>query len=284
MSFSIPQYLVYAQYAQLAYAEREAKELFFKGSFSSPRYSHVLSVTRQAIQERYDREPSDPTLQATGEFMYALSGGVNAIPDNITTTFIIIIQPLSQVINSGDNVSFLVAVAGGTSPYSYQWYFNNTLIVGATNAIYNITGATSGNAGNYKCVITDANGQTLTSQNATLTVNIAQLIANWWFGDTDPWPDISTGTDNLTYLGSVNFNPGGPIVISWPSASANNKYRVVRYPVTEGDIVSWVNIVGFNYGPVPGTAYNPIATITTKKYVVSKGDSVQSPYSVIYSE
>lgn len=277
-------FLQYAEVAQETDAYVNANRQALNGGTSVNRYARLLYLVRRAVQWKYDQNPTDSSLDATANYMYALSGGRNVTPNSPTTLFIIIIQPSNVTVNSGGNASFLVAVAGGTQPYNYQWYFNNVALSGETNPTLNLTNVDSGDAGNYKVIITDANGQVLTSVNALLTVNVAQLVASWWWGDTDPWPDISTGTDNLTYLGSVNFNAGGPIVIPWPSLSANNKYRVVRYPVAEGDIVSWLNIVGFNYGPVPGTAYNPIATITTKKYVVSKGDSVQSPYSVTYSE
>jgi len=280
----VPLYLQYAEVAQEVDAYVNANRQIFNGGTSVNRYVRLLYLVRRSVQWKYDQSPNDASLESTANYMYALSRGRNVTPVPPITTFIIIIQPTNLTVDSGDNASFLVAVAGGTQPYSYQWRFNGTPIGGETNPTLNLTNVDSGDAGAYSCVITDANGQVLTSVNATLTVNIAQLVANWWWGDTDPWPDISTGTDNLTYLGSVNFNPGGPIVIPWPALSANNKYRVVRYPVAEADMVSWVNIVGFNYGPIPGTAYNPIATIATKKYVVSKGDSVQSPYSVIYSE
>lgn len=250
MSANIPQYLVYAQYAQLAYAEREDKELVFKGGFSSPRYSSVLSVTRQAIQARYDRNPTDPTLQVTGEFMYALSGGVNATPDSVTTTFIIVVQPMSQLVSTGSDVSFIVVVAGGVSPYTYQWYKGGVLLPGETNSTLSLTNVGSVDAGNYKCVIMDANGQTLTSQNATLTVTSPAIIGSYYYGDTDYFSALSGGTDAISYQGTFSITHNQPLVIPYPVAAGNNKFLVIKVPVTESLKSNWVNTPGINYGTI----------------------------------
>lgn len=283
MSANIPQYLLAAEFAQLAYAEREANEAVLKGGFTTPRYSYILSVTRQAIQIRYDRNPTDPTLQATGEFMYALSGGANTTPNTVTTPFIIIIHPQSQTVTVGTSVTFTVTAAGGTTPYTYQWQKNGVNIGGATSQSLTINPTSLGSAGTYDCVVTDANGQVIQSNNANLVVNAVPLTADWWWSaDTDPYPALSGGTDNLTYLGSVSVTHLAPIVIPWPSGSADNTYRVVRYDVGEGAKILCVNTI-LNQGPIPGTAYHEIVTIGSKLYIISKGDSIFSPYIVTYS-
>lgn len=280
----IAAYIRYAKVAQAKDSLKIANQKAFLGSTTVPDYTRLLEIVRRSVEFMFANNPSEPNLENVANYMYNLSGKRSLTPTSPLSPFIIIIHPISQTVTVGTSVTFTVTAAGGTLPYTYQWQKNGSNIGGETNQSLTINPTTLGSAGTYDCVVTDTNGQIVQSNNATLVVNAAALTADWWYGDTDPWPDISTGTDNLTYLGSVPFTTGGPIVVPWPAASANNKYRVVRYPVAEGDIVSWVNIVGFNYGPIPGTAYNPIATITTKKYVVSKGDSVQSPYSVTYSE
>lgn len=277
-------YIQYGRIAQYESAAANRKNSVFKGGVLVSDYSRLLYILQTQIAKRFALFPSDPTLSATSEYMFSLSGGRTINNTPVTTPLIFIIQPNDNTVTVGISVTFNSLAVNGVAPITYQWQKNSVNIGGATNANLTINPVALSDAGSYDVVATDATGLSITSRIANLVVNAAQLTADWWYGDVDPWPDISTGTDNLTYLGTVNLNPGGPIVIPWPSASANNKYRVVRYPVTEGDIVSWVNIVGFNFGPVPGTAYNPIATIATKKYVVSKGDSVQSPYSVTYSE
>lgn len=269
MSANIPQYLIAAQFAQLQYAEKEANQLVFKGSFPTPRYSLILSVTRQAIQARYNKLPNDPTLQATGEFMYALSGGVNTTPKTVSTAFIIVTQPLSQTVNSGSNVSFLVLVTGGVNPDSYQWSFNGTPIGGATNPTYSITGATSPNAGSYTVQIKDSSGQILNSIPAILTVNAPALVGSYYYGNTDYFADLNSGNDDVPYIGTFPITNGQPLVILFPLAAANNQFIVIRYPNSQSVKTAWQNTIT-DQGPIPDNTFRTIITIGSNLYIVSR--------------
>lgn len=280
---SVPLYISYARIAQYEEESKNRKDRVFKGGALVPTYSRLLYILQTQIAKRYALDPTDSTLNATAEYMFSLTGSrtINTTP--VATPFIIVIQPQSQTISSGSNVSFSVSVAGGVPAYTYQWYFNNVAIGGATSSTYSITGAVTGDAGNYKCIIMDANSQTLTTNNATLIVNAVALAADWYWNATiDPYPALAGGTDNLTYLGSVSFTHLDPIVIPWPSGSADNVYRVVRYPIAEGAKILWVN-TGINQGAIPGPAYNEIVTIGSNLYIISKGDSVFSPFIVTYT-
>jgi len=75
-------------------------------------------------------------------------------------------QPAGQTVVNGGNATFSVA-AEGTPPLSYQWYFNDSAISGATDANYTITGVTTNNEGNYMVVITNSCGS-VTSSNITV--------------------------------------------------------------------------------------------------------------------
>ena len=80
-------------------------------------------------------------------------------------------QPLSQEIHAGDTVTFTV-VAGGSGLF-YQWTFNGTNIYGATGSSLTIENANESNAGDYVCLIHNADGSE-TSQTATLTVDLGE--------------------------------------------------------------------------------------------------------------
>ena len=90
---------------------------------------------------------------------------VNPAPVAPTIT----VQPVSQTVTAGTNVSFSVA-ASGTAPLSYQWRLNGGNIVGATSATLTLTGVTTGQAGNYSCVVSNSAGSAASAA-ATLTVN-----------------------------------------------------------------------------------------------------------------
>jgi hypothetical protein len=84
-------------------------------------------------------------------------------PPAITT------QPTNQTVYIGSTASFSV-VASGTLPLSYQWKFNTTNLVGATNATLWLTNIQPNQAGNYAVLVSNLYGSVLSS-NAVLTVN-----------------------------------------------------------------------------------------------------------------
>ena len=94
---------------------------------------------------------------------------VEAFPPSICA------QPSSQRVMIGSSVSFNVSVSG-TAPFDYQWCFNGTNILDATNAIYAIQAVAATNAGNYSVVITNSAGS-VTSSNALLTVIVPPTVA-----------------------------------------------------------------------------------------------------------
>jgi len=81
-------------------------------------------------------------------------------------------SPKSQVVNNGSSVALSVN-ATGTSP-SYQWYFNNTAITGATSSTYTIPVVTSSTAGSYYCVVSNA-VSSITTASAQVALNTTHL-------------------------------------------------------------------------------------------------------------
>ena len=75
----------------------------------------------------------------------------------------------------GSSVSFSVSVSG-TAPFHYQWRFNSTNLLNATNAAYVIQAAGATNTGNYSVVVTNSAGS-VTSSNAFLTVIVPPTLA-----------------------------------------------------------------------------------------------------------
>lgn len=279
----ITTFLRYAKVAQVKDTVKIAQQLAFNGKTTVPDYVRLLYIVRKSVEFMFANNPSDPTLENVANYMYTLSGKRSLTPSATSSPFVIIVQPQSQTVTSGTTVSFSMAVAGGVSPITYQWYFNDNIIVGQTNSSITISPAISNNAGVYLCKATDSIGQVLTSNPANLVVNVAPLTASWYWNATiDPYPALVGGTDNLTYLGTVNFTPGSPIIIPWPLSSANNTYKVVRYPIGEGAKVHFYNN-DLNQGSIPGVAYHEIVTIGSFLYVISKGDSIFAPFIVTYT-
>lgn len=86
----------------------------------------------------------------------------------VSETIAITEHPVSQTVASGTNTNLSVQ-ATGSGPVRYQWRRDGVAIAGATNAIFPIPAAGSGNAGDYEVILTDANGP-VTSRMARLAV------------------------------------------------------------------------------------------------------------------
>jgi hypothetical protein len=80
----------------------------------------------------------------------------------------ITMQPTNQTLVAGQSAIFRV-IAGGGTPLSYQWQFNSTNLVGATNTTLTLNDTTTNQTGAYSVTVTNAVG-TVTSSNAVLSV------------------------------------------------------------------------------------------------------------------
>jgi hypothetical protein len=177
-------------------------------------------------------------------------------------------QPLSQEVFGGDTVTFSVA-AGGSGALFYQWTFNGTNIYGATGSSYTIVNANTNNAGNYVCIIHNADGS-VTSQTATLTVYSA---------GTSPFDVITYGQRQ-----DYTFRNGATYVITSP-------VQLYGKTTIEGGAV-----IKFDYNyPYPclqvwgtldcqGGAYNPavLTSIYDSTFGLFNGyGAPQAPFSAV---
>ncbi len=73
----------------------------------------------------------------------------------------ILTQPVSQAVSPGAAVTFTVSAAAYPAP-TYQWYFNNVALSGATSATLTVSAAAA-NAGNYTVTVTNSLGSTISN-------------------------------------------------------------------------------------------------------------------------
>ena len=64
--------------------------------------------------------------------------------------------PVDATVMQGDDAEFTVAVIAKTTPLSYQWKLDGVDIPGATADAFQVVGATSDDAGEYTCVISNS--------------------------------------------------------------------------------------------------------------------------------
>src|SRR6266850_1775401 len=86
----------------------------------------------------------------------------------------ITMQPTSQTVTAGQAASFRV-VATGNGPLSYQWQKNTVAISGATSSSYTTPATTSSDNGAQIAVVVINTAGSVTSNAATLTVNVAPV-------------------------------------------------------------------------------------------------------------
>ncbi|MGH7951125.1 MAG: LamG domain-containing protein [Limisphaerales bacterium] len=105
---------------------------------------------------------------------------------------IILAENNSLAAPQGSNTTFAVNLPSG-GIYHYQWKFNQTSLIGATNSSYTVTNAQLSNAGDYSARITNSSGcamnySTILSVISPLTNSPDSILSppnmvNWWTAD-----------------------------------------------------------------------------------------------------
>lgn len=165
---------------------------------------------------------------------------------------VILSGPLSQTNQVGGTVNFSVLASSQTPP-SFQWLFNGTGLLGATNSTLTLTNLVPADAGSYSVVVSNAGGQ-VTGGPVVLVVNVpAQILGQpspvtVVEGATASFDVLTTGSPPLTY----QWRHDGTDVLG-----ATN--QVLEFSnVTTNQAGSYQVVVGNSFG----TATSSVATLT----------------------
>jgi len=79
------------------------------------------------------------------------------------------ISPTSATVNIGGSVTFTSTVSGGVPPYSYQWYFDDSPVPGATSSSWTYT-PPSASIHYVHVEVTDSEGNSFQSDPARVVV------------------------------------------------------------------------------------------------------------------
>jgi hypothetical protein len=169
------------------------------------------------------------------------------------------VQPTNQATALGSSATFSIS-AKGTLPLGYQWWFSNSVILGATNSSFTVTNAQPGNAGDYSVVVTNAYGAA-GSSNASLTVIYAPTILSQpaqeeiLHGSNANFSVLAVGAPPLYYQWLFNggaisgaTNASYSIINAQPSASGG--YSVL---VTNADGAITSAVAALTVVPLPST-------------------------------
>lgn len=151
------------------------------------------------------------------ELSITAAGGTASAAPVITT------QPTSRRVNVGDNVSFTVAATG--TGLSYGWYFNGSVVAGATSPTLTRNDVTLAQAGSYQAFVRNSAGETR-SNTVTLSVDVPPPTivtqpanATVATGGTATFSVVAGGTGPFTYQWSFNNSAGQTSVIPGATAS-----------------------------------------------------------------
>ena len=116
---------------------------------------------------------------------------------------VIATQPQSQAIPLGEDVLFSVSVFG-SKPLKYQWRFNGTNLLGATNVTLLLEKVRTNQAGDYSVRVSNVYGSVISSD-AALTLLPASSCVAAPAGIISWWPADNFGND---VIGTNNAVPG----------------------------------------------------------------------------
>jgi hypothetical protein len=113
-------------------------------------------------------EPVAVTLDSSGNLYVAEAGNYAVRKGSRLNSGLPVItsQPSSVAIASGSAATFSVTATNATS---YQWYFNDAPVVGATSATFTIGTVNAPNVGTYRVAVTGAGG-VVQSESVTLSI------------------------------------------------------------------------------------------------------------------
>lgn len=270
MELTVPNILSLAQYSEYITAARIGSHLALEGADINETWARLIYMERMSVQNRYNLNPSDSTLQGTANYLFSILRYISeamARKNNLAGGLPVITGPANQSVTVGSTATFSVSVTSSTS-VTYQWYVNNVLIPGATSSSYLVTNAQLTQSGGLYSVSATNSAGTVTSNQVTLTVT-ASLSASYYFGTTDYSSELLANSDVVPYVGTFPITSGQPLSFTWPSGAANNQFIVVRYPSTESVKTTYSN-APLNNGLIPSIAFNAVVTFGGFNYIFSR--------------
>ena len=177
-------------------------------------------------------------------------------------------QPADQVVNAADGVTLTVAATGAS--LSYQWYFEDTPLPGATNPVLSLNSVTLADAGTYQIQVSNAY-RVLQSSNAELVVVPLTLA---------PQPVSQTVYSG----GSTTFNLGvqgaGPFSYQWSYQGADlidaTNSSLTLSNLTTGQSGIYSVLVSNSYGSVASS--DAVLTVVDSQPNISTQPASQGRY------
>jgi hypothetical protein len=240
----------------------------------------------------------------------------NISPVTVNPSLSMSISPTSSVIKLGQSVTFTSTVSGGTTPYSYQWYKNETAVPLANSSSWNFTPALTG----YYVIflkVTDSVSSTAVSNNAYVTVSLPDYYLTvktdpvgivtipeegWYTQGTNvvlnassPVPGSSSVQYRFSYWDVDGISKGlgvNPITVTMNANHTATAHYIKQYQITfaqtgldltaSGTVVT-VNSTGKVYGDLPYKIWVDTGGSVTYSYNSPVSSSVSGKRFVLIS-
>jgi len=189
------------------------------------------------------------------------SAGKCELPPIITS------QPTNETLLLGQNAVFNVAVTG-IAPFTYQWSFNGTNLVGATNATLTVPNVQPAQTGEYSVQVGN-NGGTTNSANVALTVVLPPTITLQPVSVTAltytsaGFTVAATGTGPLSY----HWQKNGTNLVDGGNISGSATASLSLSTVSTTDAGNYQAIISSPYA----TTNSAVAVLTVPSTIVSLG-------------
>ncbi len=155
------------------------------------------------------------TTNQAGQYSVAVSNSLGRVTSQGAALTIgvppsISVQPQSQTVNPGTNVTFTVTANG--TPLFYHWRFNAVNRAGTTNSALTLTNVQLAQAGSYSVIVSNPVGA-VTSQVAVLTVRVPPSISSQ--------PQNQTVNAGATATFNVSASGTAPLYYQWRFGGTN---------------------------------------------------------------
>jgi RHS repeat-associated protein len=158
-------------------------------------------------------------------------------------------QPVSQVVPSGTNVTFVVAAAGA-APLTYQWKYNGNNIAGATASSFTTNSVSLNSSGLYSVVVTNAGGTIPSLGVQLIVVGVSNVVVDSSNPEVVGATTVTAGSQSVLRAKSnpmsTGFPNGYPIwtITSQPSGSSlaappAGLIMVTNIPLVAGQYLFW---------------------------------------------
>jgi hypothetical protein len=160
---------------------------------------------------------------------YTATAQSNTATARVETPMIVAINPLDVNMYFGQSQMFSSSVTGGTPPYSYQWYWNDTAVPSATNSNWLFTPRSTGNYKIYLSVTDSLNIQAQSNVVTNVSVYSVHLLLT-----VDQNQATYTRGQPLTFTVNVfnQLNPPLETTLTLTITGLNNYYEFDFQPIS----------------------------------------------------